>query len=93
MLKQVEKYEEVPTEPHYAIFEFDTYWSDSGYPEDGGSSYPMVRYYYTNDKREWEEEISRRQKSTGYFRKSFSAAFITPASIKTTVHVEVNVSL
>lgn len=88
-MKLANKKEEFPVAKHYAILEYDTYATDSGYPEDGYSHVPYIRYYWTSDKLEWEAEINRRTVDKNTWAKPFSAVVVNPAAIKVVTNVEI----
>ena len=52
---------EVPKGPHFAVIVYETtsYWTDHGYPEDGGSTVTIhsPRHYVFLDEKEWTDYI------------------------------------
>lgn len=94
--KHPDKVEQLPEEEFFAILfpESVTIPGDErsrtnpghGYPEHTVSHWRMEVY---PTRAEWEAEVVRLSKQTGYSRKQFKAILAVPAQISTTVKVEV----
>jgi hypothetical protein len=86
---------DIPTSPHYAILdqrsvhipgdERSRTHPGHGYP---ASTEQVWDYIVFADRESWEEEIKSRQRSE-WGRKDFIAISATPATINTTIQVEV----
>ena len=84
--------DEMPTEPHYAIMEFGSIYIPGdersrtnpghGYP---GGSEPKIDYIVFKNREAWETYIKLNKGS-----KNFIPVYNTPATIKTTVNVLVD---
>jgi len=93
-MKWCHSIDEIPKEPHYAILEQRSINipGDERSRTNPGHGYPASTeevwdYIVFNDSAEWEAGVKTRAESR-FGSKNFVAISATPASIRTTVHVE-----
>jgi hypothetical protein len=88
-MKILNKKDDFPKEPHYAIIKFGTRL-ESGYdPGDCPSTVLTSDYYYTIDHAVWEAEISRLTMQTEYGKPSFVALKANPVTIVTSIKINI----
>lgn len=92
MPKYVHQYSDIPKGPHYAIFTTQSIHvpGDERSRTNPGHGYPASTGYFVGyeafaDRMEWEARIAYLTERS----QPFSAAHVSPAQIKQTVHVDV----
>lgn len=81
---------QIPTEPHYAIIEFDNYHVAGWDEKDPGYSDSKANYIVFDTKENWEAEIQKRALSRNYHDNKWVAVHVNPAKVQISASVSVN---
>jgi hypothetical protein len=96
--KTISQEKDLPKDPHWAIITIESMWIEGdersrtnpghGYP---GHTESYVRYRAFTDEDEWKREIAELTTPKYGSPKPFTAAYVTPAKVTTTVNVKVDI--
>lgn len=81
------KSDQIPKEIHWAIILNDSYYSDSGYPEDGSSRYDMIDYRAYLNKEDFEKAVKELVLQGNI--STFKAVEIRPFNIEASMNINI----